>query len=491
MIIFLIVLNILVCVSLYLAWVWKTRKKSKVINPVPMGYEEGRLYYGEDSGFSLPLDIYIDGEIRKTYYTRRAREITKVIRYDKFYLEVKMVNYDGYEVLDVYHTHIVPQTVRCKLIGGSVTKINGGYKYVPPSRHGKPRYVYLFGVRDDLIESDELVFSVYDRIKLICCDDENLKKVGFNNREIKVVAPCVVDTPDLRLNEYLNVWTWEELGSVNKNCDFDTAVVVCAVKMCYSREGVVEFLKLQLIDSHTDILRRCLLVRMLCEYMSIVGIDVLNERIGSFTFFDYVVGMINRASVKVKDEGIKAVKLFVVAVLEFIKYVNAGDLKLKLYGVMDKLVKQCNIKDVNKLSENYLLIYFLDDEREEIKNVVRLMESVMRGNVTEMDLKRPNPLWLQKPNASISAIGAGLLWRVVVHDVIGMHKVGENLTFKPKFPKSWNKVNLDCLTGTGVCKVEFKSASSDLIKVDGVSFTGGVIPRCLGKGGKIEVYFSK
>lgn len=492
MIIFLVTFNILAYIFLFCVWLWKRNKKSQIFTPVPTGYEDGRLYYGEDCGLRLPLEVSIDGEIEKVYYARRASHVTKVVRYSKFSLEVEVVKYDGYEVLDIYHTHIVPQVVRCKLIGGSVSKVDGGYKYLPPTRNGRARYVYLFGVRGELIDGDELVFSVYDRIKLVCCDEENgYKKDNAYGRELKVVPPCVVKTPDLRLNEYLNVWTWEELSSVDKNCDFDTAVVACAVKMCYTREGVGEFLKFHLMDAHTDMTKRCLLVRMLCEYMSMDGVGILKEKIGSFTLFDYVVGMINRASVRVKDEGIKTVRLFVVAVLEFIKFVEAGDLKLKLYGVMDKLVKECGVKAIEQLSDNYLLTYFLNDERVEVKSTVQLMYGIARGSITEIDLKRPNPLWLQKPTVTISAMGAGLLWRVVVHDVIGMRKVGDNLTFKPKFPQSWEKVDLDCLTGTGVYKVEFKSATSDLIKVDGVSFTGGVIPRGLGKGGKIEVYFSK
>lgn len=492
MIIFLVILNILAYVCLFLVWLCKKRNQSTAVIPVPTGYERGMLYYGEDCGFSLPLEVYIDGDIQEVYYIRQARHITKVMHYPKFRLEVEVADCNGYEILEIYHTHIVPQTVRCKLTGGSVSKVDGGYKYVPPTRHGRPKYIYLFGVRGELVDGDELVLSVYDRVKLVCCEEENAhRRDNGYGREVKIVAPCTIKTPDLRLNEYLNVWAWDELAHVDKGCDFDTAVVACAVKMCYTKEGVGEFLKFHLMDARTNIAKRCLLVRMLCEYMSIAGTDILKERIGSFTIFDYVVGMINRASVRVKEEGSKAVKLFVVGVLEFIKFVETGDLKLKLYGVMDRLVKECGIKSAQQMSEYYLSIYFSDDKRNEIKGAVQIMEGVARGDISETDLKRANPLWIQKPTVEVSAIGAGLLWRVVVHDVIGMHRVGENLTFKPQFPKSWEKVDLDCLTGTGVCKVEFKSANSDLVKVDGVSFTGGLIPRGLGKGGKIEVYFSK
>lgn len=491
MIIFLIVLNVLAYICLFFVWRLRKHKKIEAIFPVPSSYEEGRLRYDENSGFSMPLEVFVDGEIKEVYYTRRTRCITKVIRYDKFSLEVKLQRFDGYDLLEIYHTHIVPQIVRCKLIGGCVNKIDGGYKYVPPTRHGGAKFVYLLGVRNELVEGDELVFSVYDKVKLVCLDEENAHKKGKVYEGVKIAPPCIVNTPDLRLNDYLNAWTWEEVASLDKNCDFDTAIVVCAVKMCYTRDGVGEFLKFHLMDSDTDVIKRCLLIRMLCEYMSMDGVSILKDAIGAYTLFDYVVGIINRASVRVKDEGIKAVKIFVVAVLEFIKFVDSGDLKLKLYGVMDRLVKECGIKGVNRMNDNYLLIYFKDDERIEVKSVVQLMESIVRGNVSEIDLKRPNPLWLEKPTVPITTIGAGLLWRVIVHDLIGMKKVGENLTFKPKFPKSWDKVDLECLTGTGVCKVEFRSAKSDLVKVDGVSFTGGVIPRRLGKGGKIEVYFSK
>lgn len=490
MIIFLIVLSVLAYIGVFLVFFWRKGKNRLKTVVEPTSYTDGYLCYGEDSGLSVPIDVYIDREPHKTYYKRLVDKTTKVIDYGKFSLEIGYVKKEDCVVLDIYHTHIVPQVVRCRLEGGGITKIDGGYKYTPLTRHKKSRYVYLFFVRDVIVSEDELVFSVYDRARIICsCEEGGYKKIGM--REVKALPPCTIHTPDKRLNDYLNHWSWAQILKVDNSHDFDLAVVLCAVKLCYTREGVGEFLKFHIISDDIDIDKKCLLVCLLCEYMEVDGGRILSDKIGAFTLYDYTVKLLSNVTLKINDEDDITVKLFLTALSRFINYVEAGEAKLKMYAVIENIAKKRDVKYEKWMNSACLYEYFSKDSRLEVKAVVKLAGRVIKGCVSECDFKEANPLWLTKPTIPISAIGAGLLWRVVMHDVVGMKKVGENLSFSPNFPKNWREVDLECSTGTGMRKVEFISAKSDVIKVDGVTFTGGVIPRGFGNGGKIEVYFSK
>lgn len=485
MVIFLVLLNVFAFISLFFVWRWY--KNSKIVSEAtPTDFVDGCLHYNIYD-FCIPFELCTDIEPNKIYYKRRGRSVTKVVDYGKYTIEIKVKHFDSVTLIEIYHTHILPQHIKCRFLGG-ITKTNYGYKCGQDRQ--TPMYLRLFKVCDEKIVGDVMAFSVYDKIGILCSyDEETHRRCDTYPINKVIVPPCTIKSPDVRLNEFLNFWVWDELGEITNSYDFDLGIIVCCMKMCYTKEGIGEFLKIHLVDNEIDITKKCLIIGMLCEYIHANGRDILDEKLGSYTLFDYVIGVLNRGSVRVKEEGIKAVKMYLIAVSEFINFVQSGDLKLKLYGVIDKLKEKYNFTKMT--NSNYIEVYFGDDKRVDVKGAVAIMDRLTRGECDENTLMKANPLYLQKPMVPISKIGAGLLWRVVVHDVFGIRKIGENLTFKPCFPKPWNKVGLECLTGTGACKIDFLSSKCDIVKVDGVTFTGGVVPKGLGKGGKIEVYFSK
>ena len=466
----------------------KNHKKTKRFLPRPVRYEDGYLYY-ENLLEYTPIDVYISDKSGVNYYLRRGRRIKRVTEYDRFRVEVDILQNDEVSVYEIYHTHIIPQTIRCKFSSG-IIKYYGKDIVIVNNKNKLIEYLIVTGAKDVTILDGELVLSVYDRAIIVVKGDKyrQISKNSYLNST--VTPPCIIKTPDYRLNEYLNFWVWDEIGFSSNTTDFDTSVAVCALKLCYTKQGVGEFLKISLFDDTLSVMQKALVIRMLCEYASIYGTSIFSEKIGAFTVFDYTVSVINRGSVKVSQEGMKAVKIYLIAVCEFVKYANTPDLRAKLVGVMDKISTQNGVGDIRKLTDKYLAIYFGEDNRQEVKRAVEVMLSTKNSTIATK-LKYANPLWLVSPILDITPLGGALLWRAVMHDIIGIKNSGGNLTFTPTFPNEWKGIELECLTDTGVCKIEFKSANCNIIKVDGVNFTGGFLPKGFGRGRKIEVYFSK
>lgn len=484
-----LVVLLIISIIIVLLFVYRHKAKKRTYISRPTRFEDGCLYYDELFEYQIPFEIDVAKPCERVYYTRRGREIKKVLVYEKFSLEISKFSLGKVEVLEIYHTHIVPQSVKVKLLGASkIERLKDGYRYITSSRFERERFIKTYRTREEIMSGAELTFSIYDRAYVVYSSEPiGVKSYDAYKNFPALNPPCVISTPDKRLDTFLNSWVWDIL-SERQDRDFDLALVVCAMKLCYTKEGVGEYLKFQIANPELDIKKRSVLIGLLCEHLSVNGSEILGEKIGGYTVFDYVIRHINRNSVRLGTEEEDTIKLFIVSVSKFINFVDSYDLKLKLCEVVDKLKERWGTKRVD---EGYLELYFKKDERVEVRRAIKIMALSRRGLVSEEVMKSANPLYVGKSSTPFSQLGAGLLWRAVIHDVVGVRRNYDNLTFKPSFPGSWECVKLDCLTKTGVCKVEFKSAKNNLIKVDGVSFSGGVIPKALGKRGKIEVYFTK
>lgn len=413
--------------------------------------------------------------------TRKGSRFTEKHNYGAFSLEISLKRRGELILYELSHSHIVPQQVCCMPKIPSKIRMSGiGYEI--ESYTGLKSGFLLIGAKSVNIQKDKIYLSVGERT-WIALSEKGIPTIDVVRKFIKREdIPFRIITKDKFLDGFFNEWIWDFIEQ-EVEYDFDNAVALSAVRICYDNKKSEEFLKTAFFEAGDDAVKRSVALGLICEYAKRYGDEIFGFSFKGKTLRDYInnYALCENCDINESKDN-KILRLY--TVYEYIRFSGETETKLSIWEKVEKERIESGItnEDLSKIGEKYIFVYF--EDKDCFANKICKMNDKDYLNV----IKEYNPLYgATTPNFIRSA----LIFRTVVWNIFGVRKTDRGYTFSPRFPSDWGRAGIRCFSNGKTLDVDLIPKSVNAVEIDGVEYGGDMVEYINNDRGKCKVYFKE